>query len=237
VPAPSVDPLKKPPTNSIPAYPDGPLPVPKIGSERDAGVNPVGGYEVTPQDDALPKVERNDLSTDRGGPWRPPVANIPVPRTAQPIPPAAAPGRGESRKEVAGGYGFVGTDGRQADLPGAKLVLVNFFSTGSMAGAQAVPALNGLREKYAARGVEVAGMNCDDDTLDARVAAGERFAKEQGAGYPILTESGKRPGALLKRYGIAELPTAVLLNESGDVLWQGSPNKPTGLAEAIEKGR
>jgi hypothetical protein len=33
---------------------------------------------------------------------------------------------------------------------------------------------------------------------------------------------------------VTELPAAVLLSEQGDVLWQGNPNKPTGLAEAIE---
>ena len=235
VPAPAdIDPLKKPPTGSVPT-PDAPLPVPKIGTDRDPGVAPVGGYEAPPHEDGLPKVDRGDLSTDGGAPWRPPVANIPVPRAAQTIPPAAPPGRGESRKESAGGFAFVGTDGRQTDLPAGKVVLVAFFTTGGTAGARAVPALNALRERYAARGVGVAGVNCDDEPLDARVTAGERFRTEQGAGYPILTEPGKRPGAILRQYGVTDLPAAVLLNEAGEVLWQGHPNKPTGLAEVIEK--
>lgn len=233
-PPPTNDPLKKPPTGDIP-NPDGPLPKPNIGSERDPGVAPVGGYEGPQPDDALPKAERFDLMTDQGPlPWKPPVANIPLPRVGQTISPATPPTRGESRK--AEKLSFVDSSGREANLPRAKLVLVTFYTAGSMASVRAVPPLNGLQEKYAGRGVEVVGMGCDDEPLNARVMAADQFRKDHGVKYTLLTEPGKRPGELLKRYGVTELPNAVLLNEQGEVLWQGNPNKPTGLADAIEAG-
>jgi peroxiredoxin len=171
--------------------------------------------------------------TDQGPlPWKPPVANIPLPRVGQTIPPANPPTRGESRK--AEKLSLVDGSGREANLPRAKLVLVSFYTSGSMASVRAVPALNGVREKYAGRGVEVVGIGCDDEPLDARVMAADRFRKDHGVKYTLLTEAGKRSGELLRQYGVTELPAAVLLSEQGDVLWQGNPNKPTGLAEAIE---
>lgn len=228
------DPLKKPPTGEIP-NPNGPLPKPNIGTERDPGVAPVGGYDAPPppRDDALPKVERFDLMTDQGPlPWKPPVANVPLPRVGQTIPPANPPTRGESRK--AEKWSLVDSRGREATMPAARLVLLNFYTSGSMASVRAVPTLNGVQEKYAGRGVEVVGIGCDDEPVNARVMAADQFRKDHGVKYTLLTEAGKRPGELLKMFGVTELPAAVLLDEKRQVLWQGNPNKPTGLAEAIE---
>jgi peroxiredoxin len=228
------DPLKKPPTGDIP-NPEGPLPVPKFsGIDRDPGVNPVGGYEPVPppRDDALPKVERFDLMTDQGPlPWKPPAANIPLPRVGQPIPSATPPKRGESRKQT---FGFVDHTGKEANLPAAKLTLLAFSTAGSTACVRAVPLLNGLHEKYAARGLAVVGVGCEDEPQSARVMAADLFRKDHGVRYPLLTESGRKAGDVLKKYGVTELPAAVLLNEQGEVVWQGNPNTPTGLAEAIE---
>lgn len=119
-------------------------------------------------------------------------------------------------------------------MPAARLVLLNFYTSGSMASVRAVPTLNGVQEKYAGRGVEVVGIGCDDEPVNARVMAADQFRKDHGVKYTLLTEAGKRPGELLKMFGVTELPAAVLLDEKRQVLWQGNPNKPTGLAEAIE---
>ncbi len=229
------DPLTRPPTGDIP-NPHGPLPVPKFsGTDRDPGVAPVGGYEPPPaHNDALPKGERYDLMTDQGPvPWKPPLAAMPTPRTAQPVPGATPPTRGESRKEA---FGFVDTNGREAALPQGKLVLVHFFTAGSMACVRAVPTLNDLHDKYAGRGVAVVGVGCDDEPQAARVMAADLFRKDHAVKYGLLTEAGKKSGDVLKRFGVTELPAAVLVNARGEVLWQGNPNKPAGLVDAIEAG-
>ena len=231
----SSDPLTKPPTGDIP-NPNGPLPVPKFGSgERDPGVAPVGGYEPSsPHNDALPRGERYDLMTDQGPvPWKPPVASMPTPRTGLPVPSATPPTRGESRKE---GFGFVDHTGRETALPSGKLVLVNFYTAGSMACVRAVPTLNDLHDNYAARGLAVVGVGCEDEPPSARMMAGDLFRKDHAVKYGLLTESGKKSGDVLKRFGVTDLPTAVLLNAKGEVVWQGNPNKPGGLVEAIEAG-
>lgn len=231
---PPADPLTKPPTHDIPnPRTDGPLPTPKFGS--DPGVAPVGGYEPpSPHNDALPKGERYDLMTNEGPvPWKPPVASMPTPRSGQPIPGATPPTRGESRKEP---FGFVDHTGKDAALPSAKLVLVNFHTAASMACVRAVPVLNDLHDKYANRGLAVVGIGCEDEPPSARVMAADLFRKDHAVKYGLLTESGKKSGEVLKRFGVTELPAAVLLNEKGEVLWQGNPNKPAGLVEAIEAG-
>jgi len=228
------DPLTRPPTGNIP-NPDGPLPVPKIGTgDRDPGVAPVGGYEPPLNPDALPKGERFDLMTDQGPvPWKPPVANMPVPRLGTTVPSATPPARGESRKQA---FAFVDHTGKETHLPAGKLVLVVFHTAGSMACVRAVPVLNDLHDKYAARGLAVASVGCEDEPVSARVMAADLFRKDHGVKYTIVTESAKKAGEALKRFGVTDLPAAVLLNDQGEVLWQGNPGKPTGLAEAIEAG-
>lgn len=235
---PADDPLKRPPppqppVSSLPALdyksPDGrPAPRPL---EADNTVHPTGGYEVpTPTG---PAPDRYDLMTDQGPlPWKPPAAAIPSPRTATTVPPADR-GRSESRKQKEA-FAFVGADGRGANLPKSKLVLLQFFTTGSPSCQRVVPALNAVHEKYAGRGVEVVGLTCDDDPLTTRVMAADRFRTDHGVRYGLLTEPGKRPGDWLRRYGIAEVPTAVLLDADGGVLWQGNPANTTDLTTAIE---
>jgi len=231
----SADPLYKPPTGSIPnPNTDGPIPKPNFGmGDRDPGVAPVGGYEPpAPRDDALPKGERFDLMTDQGPvPWKPPVASIPTPRTGRPVPSATPPARGESRKQT---FGFVDHTGKDVPPPSGKAVLMAFHTAGSMASVRAVPVLNGLYEKYADRGLTVVSVGCEDEPLSARLMAADLFRKDHAVKYPVLTESSRVSGDALKRYGVSELPSAVLLNEKGEVIWQGNPNKPTGLTEAIE---
>ncbi len=232
-PAPGADPLTRPPTGDIP-NPNGPLPAPKF-SGTDPGVAPVGGYEPPPaHNDALPKGERYDLMTDQGPlTWKPPVASMPTPRTGLPVPVATPPTRGESRKEA---FGIVDHTGKEVALPSGKLVLVNFYTAGSMACVRAVPVLNDLHDKYAARGLAVVGVGCEDEPPSARVMAADLFRKDHAVRFGLLTESGKKSGDVLKRFGVTELPASVLLNEKGEALWQGNPNKPAGLVEAIEAG-
>jgi thiol-disulfide isomerase/thioredoxin len=238
---PADDPLKRsgqPPTNS--------LPVPSLESPRshngaqgghppprpldaDNTVHPTGGYDVpTP---AGPTPDRYDLMTDQGPlPWKPPAAAIPSPRTASPIPPPDRP-RTESRKES---FAFVDATGRGVNLPKSKLVVVTFVTTGSPSCQRAVAGLNGVHEKYVGRGVEVVGLVCDDEPLKTRVMAADRFRTDHRVGFGLLTEPGKRPDEWLRRYGIAEVPTAVLLDSDGGVLWQGNPADTTSLTTAIE---
>lgn len=232
----SVDPLKKPPTGNIPnPNTDGPLPNPNFGlGDRDPGIAPVGGAEPSApsRDDALPKGERFDLMTNQGPvPWKPPVASIPTPRVGQPIPSATPPTRGESRKQT---FGFVDHTGKETPPPSGKAVLMAFHTSGSMACVRAVPLMNTLHEKYADRGLTVVSVGCEDEPLNARLMGADLFRKDHGVKYRVLTESSRMSGDALKRYGVSELPAAVLLNEQGEVIWQGNPNKPTGLVEAIE---
>jgi thiol-disulfide isomerase/thioredoxin len=245
VPIGTDDPLKRLPTNNMPSPGSGPLPVPNMESssrgrsglpsprplESDMGVIPTGGYETPPARGQLP--DRYDLTTDNGPiEWRPPSANIPTPRAGAPIPSPDFNRRSESRKSEK--YTLVDARGQGVNLPQSKLVLLTFVTTGSETCRRVVPKLNAIQTKYAARGVEVVGMVCDDEPLNTRVMASEQFRRELDVSFMVATEPGKRAGDLLKRYGIPEIPTAVLLNANGDVLWQGHPAKDSDAIQAIE---
>jgi thiol-disulfide isomerase/thioredoxin len=242
------DPLKRPPVNSlpVPTAPNpnsGPLPDPALGAgnrgdrptprplENDAGVYPTGGYEVPPSSGPLP--ERYDLMTDQGPlPWKPPAASIPTPRTGATVPSAESPRRSESRR--ADGNLLVDSRGQRVNLPQSKLVLLTFVTTASETCRRTVPTLNTLQSRYAGRSVEVVALVCDDEPLKTRVMAADQFRRDLDASFQVVTEPGKQAGDWLKRFGVVDIPTAVLLNSSGDVLWQGNPSRSADVVTVLE---
>ena len=78
------------------------------------------------------------------------------------------------------------------------------------------------------------GVACDDEDLRTRVITAGKYRSDHAVNFPILTEPGKQPGAVMKRFGVRAYPTAVLLDHAGGVLWQGNPGDAKALVAAIE---
>jgi thiol-disulfide isomerase/thioredoxin len=207
------------------------LPEPKYGDLPDAQ----GGTPVV-----LPP-SRPDLTTT--GPqneWKPPVTNIPGRSGLMDPPPLVPLPRGGTRSEVIrNGAQFTLTDSQARNWtfprnqPG-ELILLEFMTTECLPCQKALPGLKALQQKYGARGLVVVGVACDDEPLTTRQAVAERYRTDHALNFPILTETGKKPGALMKKFGVDRYPTAILLDFSGAVLWQGHPNRKDSLIEAIE---
>jgi thiol-disulfide isomerase/thioredoxin len=172
--------------------------------------------------------------TDQGPPdWKSPAANIPTPRTGTTVPSPSSPRRSESRK--ADSYQLVDSNGHRVNLPQSKLVLLTFVTTGSETCRRVAPTLNTIQTKYSGRGVEVVGLVCDDEPLNARVMAADQYRRDLNVSFTMATEPGKQAGEWLKKFGIGEIPTAVLLSSSGEVLWQGNPSREADVLTAVDE--
>ncbi len=207
----------------------GDLPVP-VPLENDSRIFPATADDL-PRDDNPVRPIRTDLTT-AGPDWRPPAAAIPRTGSTVPLP------RNETRRTAtADAFQVVDTQGRTrtfpADRPGG-LLLVDFMTTSCLPCVKVIPALTAIQEKYAARGLDVMGITCDDESLKTRQVFAERYRTKHDLNYPIYVEQGQRPGQLLKRFGVDRFPTAILLDSRGAVLWQGNPGKTQDLITAIE---
>ncbi len=241
---PDLGPLPAPNLQSNgPRYDARDLPAP-VPLDRDSKIFPAtaddlprnGGYAPI---DAQPGLEspvrpiRPELSTTGPGPdWRAPAAAIPRTGSTVPLP------RNETRRtETAESFQVVDSQGRTRTFPGSQpggLLLVDFMTTSCLPCVKVIPVLTALQEKYAARGLDVIGITCDDEPLKTRQVYADRYRIKHDLNYQIYVEPGKRAGELMRRFGIDRFPTAVLLDSRGAVLWQGNPSKTQDLVNAIE---
>jgi thiol-disulfide isomerase/thioredoxin len=94
-----------------------------------------------------------------------------------------------------------------------KTVLVVFWASWASPVKLDLPELIKVYDKYHARGLEIIGVNLDNDRgeLDA-------FLKERQLGWPHIFESGGMESRLAVDYGIISLPTMFLVDAHGKVV-------------------
>ncbi len=112
--------------------------------------------------------------------------------------------------------------GPQPSISGlrGRLVLLEFFRTTCPHCQAAVPHLNELQTARFERGLRVIGL-CKDADESLR-----GFAATFSTAYPLA----RMDPELYEDYGVAAIPTVVLVSPEGFVLWSGKPGEMT-LAE------
>ena len=95
-----------------------------------------------------------------------------------------------------------------ADYQG-KVVYLDFWSSWCAPCRRTMPELEGLRTKWPREKFEVLALNLDTSRRDAL-----RFLEQVPVGYPIALDVG---GATARRYGVAALPAAFVLDAAGRV--------------------
>lgn len=98
-----------------------------------------------------------------------------------------------------------------------KVVLLNFWATWCGPCVMEIPDLIKLQEKYGEKGFQIVGLSADDNL---ELAAD--FAKEHGINYPVLLvpTDGDSREALRPLGAISGLPTSILLDKNGKIVWR-----------------
>ena len=94
----------------------------------------------------------------------------------------------------------------------AKVILINFWATWCEACMVEMPSISKLRESYHARGLEVFGVNVDEDP-DAAIP---RTASELSLNFPMATD---QDGKLSDLFDVQAIPLTVILDENRNILF------------------
>jgi thiol-disulfide isomerase/thioredoxin len=135
---------------------------------------------------------------------------------------------------VAALLGVVGCSSASADMVGQKLpsstlnfvgskpemdgqpLLLEFWATWCAPCRESIPHLNEIHATYNDRGLLVIGVT------DEPNAVIKKFQKEVPMDYAVATDTG---GRLNKKLGVSGIPHAFLVNKSGEIVWEGHPNR------------
>ena len=163
---------------------------------------------------------------------RPPPGATPAPA---PSPPPARPAETEPPSARAPAPqrvpNFVVSDvlGEDWDLRSAhgRLILVEFWSTTCAPCARAVPALKRLHADYGRSGLEIVALACEPDgPFQNRAREVDAVARRKELPYRVYVEPDGKVGEVQRLFNVEWVPTLVLLDRQGAVLWRGGASDP-----------
>lgn len=129
---------------------------------------------------------------------------------------------------VLGFLGLVASGAQAAPPPElgeikGKVVWLDFWASWCVPCRRSFPWLNQMQAKYAAQGLEIVGVNLDNDKGDAN-----KFLKEVPARFTLKFDPG---GKLATRFDVQAMPSSFLLDASGKVLASHAGFKLTDEAQ------
>jgi thiol-disulfide isomerase/thioredoxin len=113
-----------------------------------------------------------------------------------------------------------------------KITMVDFWATWCAPCRASMPRLQKLWKEYQSSGVEIYSVDTDDPSLD-REAQVREFLLQNGLTFPVVLDDGSASQA----FSISSLPTLVLLDRQGKVVWSHvgalTPSRETALRTAL----
>jgi peroxiredoxin len=101
-----------------------------------------------------------------------------------------------------------GTNLRLAEQRG-EIILINFWASWCGPCIQEMPQLDKLAQKYQSLGVQVWGINVENDSTAAKA-----YLSKVAVGFPILFDLENQ---VSKAYQVEAMPTTVILDKDGQV--------------------
>ena len=95
-----------------------------------------------------------------------------------------------------------------------KPVMLEFWATWCGPCVASIPHVNEIHKKFESKGLVVIGLT-QESNQDIKA-----FVKAKNMEYNVGTDKG---GKINKELGITGIPHAVLLNKTGEVVWEGHP--------------
>lgn len=219
--------------------PADPPPAPSWDAAPAAGLGPPGGggTEFGRADQIAGAVPSN-----------PPRINIPPPSPAPPIQPQSyAPGPSFPVNPPAGPACVVSggrlvslrlpdADGRDWDFAQrrGRLVLLDFWGTWCGPCLRAVPEVSRLNATYGGSGLEVVGVACERGAPADNARKVRDTRQRLGMSYRLVLNN---PSAapVEQQFHVAALPTLVLLDADGTILWRGGADQVRELEATIRR--
>ena len=91
-----------------------------------------------------------------------------------------------------------------------RVVIVDFWASWCKPCRQSIPWLNAMRERYAAAGLDVIGVNVDAEHADA-----ERFMRDVPVGFQTIFDPN---GVLARRFKVHGMPSSFVFGRDGELL-------------------
>lgn len=99
------------------------------------------------------------------------------------------------------------------ELKGEKLTLLDFWATWCQPCVKAIPELIKIHDDYAGKGVQLIGVNVDGPRNLSKV---KPFVSSMGITYPMIMDTDQD---LMREFGVAAMPTLLVLNPDGDIVF------------------
>ena len=130
----------------------------------------------------------------------------------------AAPVVGQHGTEVGSimpEYSAMWLDGSKFELEKHrdKVVLLNLWATWCGPCRYEIPELQAIHDKYAPKGFEVIGVSVDESGVESV----RDFVKEHEMTYPVVLDA---EGKLANVFQTSVLPTSVIIDRSGKIVWK-----------------
>jgi thiol-disulfide isomerase/thioredoxin len=103
-----------------------------------------------------------------------------------------------------------------------RLILMEFWSTTCVPCERAMPAMKRLQSDYGRSGLEIVAVACEADaSFETRARDVEAVARRKELNYKVYLERDGRVGEMQRLFELRWVPTLVLLDRRGNVLWRG----------------
>lgn len=91
-----------------------------------------------------------------------------------------------------------------------KVVWVDFWASWCVPCRRSFPWMNSMQQRYGAQGLQIIGVNLDDDR-----GAANKFLEETPASFMLKFDPG---GVLARKFDVKAMPSSFLLDAAGNVL-------------------